>query len=564
MTAARRVPWIAALLVACGGGGAVDGGARLDAAAMDAAGTDAGGLDAAGLDGATGGDAGVETVDVSHEREVRGVWIATVYNINWPSRSGLSADAQRAELDALLDTARAAGMNAVFLQVRAESDAFYRSDLEPWSRFLTGTSGGDPGWDPLAHAVDAAHARGLELHAWMNPYRALVSGTPATAAPTHLVNARPELIVEYGSLHWIDPGNPDGRAHVLAVIRDVLERYDLDGLHFDDYFYPYPESGVAFDDDASYAAHGGGLARDDWRRANVNTMVAEVHALVREVRPDVRFGISPFGIYRPGMPSGISGLDQYASLYADPVAWMDAGDVDYLAPQLYWPTTQAAQDYARLLDWWAERADAAGRHLLVGNYLAQLGTSPAWTLDEIRTQLQLVRDEPRAQGNIQYHVGPIVDDRMGVAAALRDHYATPATTPAIPGATGGPPLPGVTVEGAAVRLTGDGRCFAVYREDASGWTIDRLVFGETATLSRGRWAISLVARDGLESRGVVVTVESGDPPPMGAACTHSFGGRYAHTACSASYQCCDGAWQMLPGGCGPCLCTEPTGMTGCE
>jgi len=561
---------LALLLASCGSSSDdVDAGGGSDASTPPP-GTDAG--DPSGDGGVpTGVDAGdgVEVVDVSHDREVRGVWIATVYNINWPSRSGLSADAQRAELDALLDVAADAGMNSVFMQVRAESDAFYASELEPWSRFLTGTSGGDPGWDPLAHAIDAAHARGLELHAWMNPYRALVSGGPSTAASSHIVNARPELVVRYGDLHWIDPGNPDGRAHTLAVIRDVLERYDIDGLHFDDYFYPYPESGVAFPDDASYAAHGDGLARDDWRRRNVNEMVAAVHALVREVAPDVRFGISPFGIYRPGMPAGIRGLDQYAALFADPIAWMEAGTVDYIAPQLYWPTTRAAQDYALLLDWWAAEADATGVDLLVGNYLAQLGSSSEWPLSEIRTQLELVRADDRAAGNIQYHIDPIVEDRMGAADLLRGHHAVPATTPPIPGATDGPGLPGVTVTGADVALAGDGRCFAIYRDEGGAWIIDRLVFGDATRLYRGRWAVSLVARNGLESRGVVIDVEEGDPtdppvdPPMGAGCDHSFGGRYAHTACSASYQCCDGAWQMLPGGCGACLCVEESGMTGC-
>ncbi|MEZ4340005.1 MAG: hypothetical protein R3B82_25570 [Sandaracinaceae bacterium] len=199
---------------------------------------------------------------------------------------------------------------------------------------------------------------------------------------------------------------------------------------------------------------------------------------------------------------------------------------------------------------------------MVGN-LSQLGTSSAWTVDPDPHQLQLVRDDPRAFRSIQYQIAPLGEDRAGVVALFREHHVTPATTPPIPGATDGPPVPGVVSEGSHVSLTGDGRCFAVYREDAGAFGIDRLVFGSEATLYRGRWAISLVARNGLESRGVVVEVTEGDPPPMGASCTHSFGGVYAHTACSASYQCCDGAWQMPTGACGPCLCTEPTGMTGC-
>jgi len=474
-----------------------------DAAAPPDASADASSIDAS-IDAASVPP--VETVAVSHDREVRGVWIATVWNINWPSSSSLEPSEQRAELNALLDRAQEAGMNAVFMQVRAESDAFYRSELEPWSRFLTGTQGSDPGWDPLAEAIEAAHVRGLELHAWMNPYRALVSPDRSVAAPNHIANAHPEQVVSYGNLLWIDPGNPGGRAHTLAVIRDVLERYDIDGLHFDDYFYPYPEDGLAFPDEASFAAYDGPLARDDWRRDNVNRMVAAVHELVREVRPDVRFGISPFGIYRPGMPEGIRGLDPWAQLYADPLAWMQAETVDYVAPQLYWPTTQTAQDYARLLTWWSEQASLTGRHLLIGNYLAQLGSSSAWSIDEIGAQLRLVREESRAQGNIQYHIGPIMENRSGVLDVLQDHHSRPAATPPIPGATDAPELPAVTVAGTELTMSGDGRCFALYREVAGAFELERLVFGDRVTLAPGRWAVSLVARNGLESRGVVFEI----------------------------------------------------------
>ena len=517
-----------------------------------------------------------DTVVVAHTREVRGAWIATVWNINWPSRTGLSAAAQQAEMERLLDAAQAAGLNAIFLQIRAEADAFYDSPHEPWSRFLTGTQGVDPGYDPLAFAIEAAHARGLELHAWLNPYRALTTTDTSVAAADHVVNARPEVVRRYGRYHWIDPGSEAGLAHTLAVIRDVLERYDVDGVHFDDYFYPYPESGWTFDDDASYAAYtsaGGTLERDDWRRDNVHRMVAAVHDLVAELRADVRFGISPFGIYRPGMPEGIRGLDPVAALFADPMRWMQEGWIDYVAPQLYWPTTRSGQAYDRLLAWWADRAAEHGRTLLIGNYLAQLGSDAEWSLDELRTQVSLTQAEPDAQGNIYYHIDPVDEDRMGFASMLaEDFYARPAASPALVDATGTVDAPTVGVSGADVTVTASGalRSFAAYRAVDGVWQLERLVPAATPafTLWRGRWAISAIDRRGLESRGRVVEISVGDPPtepppPGGAACTHSFGGRYAHTACSASYQCCDGAWAMIDAGCGACLCVETTGETGC-
>lgn len=558
-----------------------------DAGRADAGRPDSGGRDADVPPGTDAGraDAGpgpAETVEVSHAREVRGAWIATVFNINWPSRSGLDATAQQRELIALLDAAERAGLNAVFLQIRAEADAFYRSDLEPWSRFLTGTQGRDPGYDPLSFAIDEAHARGLELHAWMNPYRALASADASVAAASHVLRARPDVTVAYGRYHWIDPGSEGGLSHTLAVIADVLERYDVDGVHFDDYFYPYPEAGVSFDDDASYAAYtssGGTLGRADWRRDNVHRMVAAVHGLVAEARPDVRFGISPFGIYRPGMPSGISGLDPYDALYADPLEWMRQGWIDYLAPQLYWPTTRTAQAYGRLLDWWADQAVATGRTLLVGNYLAQLGSSSEWSLAEMRAQLDLTRAarDRMTRGNILYHAGPIVEDRLGIAEVLaRDYYARPAATPALVDAEGsGPPAPLVTAAGADAVISAppEGvRWWAAYRQGDAGFELERLVPAarDRATLWRGRWAVSAIDRRGLESRGAVVEIAEGDPPdepdpppPGGAECTHSFGGRYAHTACSASYQCCDGAWVMRDAGCAACLCVEESGTTGC-
>ncbi|MBU1241228.1 family 10 glycosylhydrolase, partial [Myxococcota bacterium] len=329
------------------------------------------------------------------------------------------------------------------------------------------------------------------------------------------------------------------------------------------YFYPYPQAGIDFPDDATYAAHGGGLSLGDWRRQNVNQMVAAVMTLVRDIRPEVRFGIAPFGIYRPGMPEGITGLDQWAQLFADPLAWMETGDVDYIAPQLYWPTTQAGQEYGLLLDWWAVEALANGRDFYIGNYLSKLGTTSAWSRAEIEEQLRLAREDPRVLGTIQYQIEPLVEDRDSITSYFAVHNATPASTPPIPDADEVPDPPVVTVAGAQVTLSGAGRYYAVYLDEEGSWVISRLVHGDQATLYRGRWAISVVGRNGLESLGVVVAIEEGEPP-TGDPCTHSYGGVYVNGGCSASYQCCDGVWEAGTDVCGACVCVEATGTIGCE
>lgn len=515
-----------------------------------------------------GADSSSELVEVSHRREVRGTWIATVSRINWPSST--SAAAQRAELVAILDAAQRAGINTIFLQVRPEADALYDSELEPWSRYLTGTQGGDPGYDPLAFAIEECHRRGLELHAWLNPYRAR-AGSVGTSAPDHVINAMPEAVVEYGTLRWLDPGHPDAFDHTLAVIRDLLTRYDFDGLHFDDYFYPYPQDGLAFDDDATYALYGGGLSRGDWRRNNVNRMVEAVGAAVQELRPDVRWGISPFGIYRPGMPEGVVGLDQYAVLYADPVRWMSEGWLEYVAPQLYWPTTSSGQPYEALLSWWADRAAESGRTLLVGN-----AASRAYGLPEYRAEMDAMRaaEDRNVRGAIWWSVGPIVANDDGLADMLAaEYYATPAATPALADATGpAPAAPALDVSAGTITIATppDGlRYWAVYRASGPTWDLDRLVPATEAELALpdGLWAISAIDRQGLESLGVRVQVDGAPPPddpgdPAGASCLHSYGGTYADRACSRSYQCCDGTWRDR-GACGDCACVEETGEVGC-
>ena len=295
-------------------------------------------------------------------REFRGVWLATVANIDWPSKPGLTTDAQKAELIALLDRAKALNFNAVVFQVRPMCDAFYQSPHEPWSQFLTGTEdqAPQPFYDPLTFAVDEAHKRGLELHAWFNPYRARSAAATAPASARNVGKTQPAIVRTYGKQEWLDPAMRETREQSLKVMVDVATRYDIDGVHIDDYFYPYVEKDAAgnkvpFPDADTYTAYkagGGTLSVDDFRRDAVDVFVRELYGRVHAVKPGMQVGISPFGISKPGTPAQIKGFDQKAEIYADAVKWLNNGWCDYLAPQLYWPIEQTPQSFPVLLNGW--------------------------------------------------------------------------------------------------------------------------------------------------------------------------------------------------------------------
>ena len=369
------------------------------------------------------------------EREFRGIWTATVANIDWPSRAGLTADQQRTELGSILDRARAAGMNAVVLHVRPAGDALYRSELEPWGRMLTGTQGVDPGYDPLEFAVAEAHRRGLELHAWINPFRAGNAADTLALASTHIFRTRRDLVRVYGAQIWMDPGEPEVHDHSMRVARDIVRRYDIDALHLDDYFYPYPASAngspIPFPDSSAFARFGGGVALADWRRANVDRFVERLYREVHEEKPWVRVGISPFGIWRPGVPAGITGFDAYASLYADARKWLVNGWVDYLAPQLYWGIEPPQQSFTTLLSWWLEQ-NVKSRFVWPGiaTYRLYEGTT-RYTTDEVVNQVAATR--ARAAGGVLFYNTTTTLTRNGgeVASALRTRvFPTVALSPA--------------------------------------------------------------------------------------------------------------------------------------
>lgn len=400
------------------------------------------GLCGAGLRAGSAGQAPTDAPSL--RREFRGVWVATVDNIDWPSKPGLPVEQQKQELIAIMDRAAELRLNAIVLQVRPACDALYRSDLEPWSEYLTGKMGQAPVpfYDPLEFAVEAAHERGLELHAWVNPYRAHHPSGKSEISDNHLSKKRPELVRQYGKHLWLDPGDPEVQKHSLNVVRDVVARYDLDGIHMDDYFYPYKEKDavgatIPFPDDPSwqkYVAAGGTLSRDDWRRENVNSFVKRMHDVVKAEKKWVKLGISPFGIWRPGHPPQIQGFDQYSELYADARKWLVEGWVDYWTPQLYWPIAQKPQSYPVLLKWWVEQ-NAHGRHVWPGNYTGRVGdgSARAFPVEEVANQIQATRDQPGATGNVHFSMKVFMQNRVALNDTLRSGvYAEPALVPASP------------------------------------------------------------------------------------------------------------------------------------
>ncbi|MEN9509827.1 MAG: hypothetical protein RLZZ621_2390 [Gemmatimonadota bacterium] len=384
-------------------------------------------------------------------REFRGVWVASVANIDWPSKRTLTTAQQQAELIALLDRAAALRLNAVVFQVRPAADALYASKLEPWSEYLTGRQGKrpDPYWDPLGFVIKEAHARNLELHAWFNPYRARHTDAKAPLAKSHIARTNPTLVKSYGRYLWMDPGEAAVRARTVKVVLDVVKRYDVDGVHIDDYFYPYPENdrrgkAVPFPDTRSYQRYrksGGTLAKEDWRRRNVDLLVEELSKKIHEEKPHVRFGVSPFGIWRPGYPAQVRGFDAYAALYADARKWLREGWVDYFAPQLYWPTTARAQSYPALLEWWAGE-NVRERHLWPGNFTSLAGGSgsTAFPVSELLEQIRVTRSQVGASGNIHFSMKSFLSNQAAMNDSLaRGPYADIAVPPASPWLKSPPP-----------------------------------------------------------------------------------------------------------------------------
>ena len=372
--------------------------------------------------------------------EFRGVWIATVENIDWPSKKGLPSSQQKEEFIRILDMHKRNGMNAVVMQIRPVTDAFYPSQYEPWSEYLTGQQGVPPSpyYDPLAFMIEETHKRGMEFHAWLNPYRAVFNVNKSSISPTHITRLFPKWFVTYGSTKYFDPGVPEAREHVTRVIKDILERYDLDAIHFDDYFYPYRIPGKEFPDNVSFVKYGNGMSRDDWRRSNVDSIIKMLHTTIRAINPRVKFGISPFGVWRNSnkdvMGSNTTaGQTNYDDLYADILLWMRNGWIDYVAPQLYWEIGHKVVDYNILLNWWASHT--YGRQLFIGHgiYRANEVRTGSWkTRSEIPEQIKALRANPLVQGSLYFSSKTFSSNPNGWSDSLRNnYYRYPALIPPI-------------------------------------------------------------------------------------------------------------------------------------
>lgn len=457
-------------------------------------------------------------------REFRAVWVATVDNIDFPTQKGLPVEQQKAELIAILDLAKKLRLNAVIFQVRPMADALYNSKLEPWSEFLTGQMGRPQDFDPLEFIVAEAHKRGILVHAWFNPYRAYHPAAK-TMSDDHISKKQPSIVRQYGKYMWLDPTDRAAREESVAVICDVVRRYDIDGVHFDDYFYPYAEKDASgkkidFPDDANWAEYlkapvfGTPLTRDDWRRANVNAFITTVGREIKRIKRDVVFGISPFGIWQPDPNRGIEGFNSYTELYADSRKWLQDGTVDYLSPQLYWETAKKGQSFPVLLDWWKEQ-NIRHSHIWPGIAAYRLGSSVTFTADEIASQIAKTRTSPETSGAIFFSERSLRNDMGGIQKTLRESvYKTDAIIPDF----GWIRVTPITRPVAAIRRykkyvsakwheTGTRRAFwfVVYTKDKDGWSYSVQPASERSiTLSANRKiekvVVKSVDRLGNESR----------------------------------------------------------------
>ncbi|MBC6996400.1 family 10 glycosylhydrolase [Neolewinella lacunae] len=374
------------------------------------------------------------------ERELRGVWMATVLNIDYPQNPTTDAATLQADFRSQLYRLRQAGMNAIFVQVRPAADALYPSVHAPWSEWLTGVQGRAPvsNFDPLAYMIETAHAQGIELHAWINPYRVAMTLDSTRFAANHLYHRHRDWIRSYGGRRYLDPGLPAVRAHLGEVIDELITKYDLDGIHFDDYFYPYPVPGVDFPDQQTYRTYGYGRSLADWRRDNVNTFIAETHRRIKAAKPWMYFGVSPFGVWRNqaqdpvnGSPTN-AGATSYDGLYGDALAWARAGTVDYLLPQIYWSMDHPAASYRTLVSWWTTHVPP-GPDLYIGHAAYKAGTDPdpAWTgTEELPRQVAHLRQLPRPKGSVFFSSKSLLNNPAGLAQRLTQLYTTPALLPA--------------------------------------------------------------------------------------------------------------------------------------
>lgn len=368
---------------------------------------------------------------------MRGLWVATVKNIDWPSKPNLPSEAQQQEAIAILDKAKSLNLNAIFLQIRPASDALYQSSFEPMSIYLTGQSGQapEPFYDPLAFWVQQAHARGIELHAWLNPYRANMSVNDKLDQ-SHPVHKHPDWFITYNGRQQYDPGNPACRQHIAEVVAEVVANYDIDGVHLDDYFYPYPKAGEEFDDNASFAIYNEkGLTKADWRRENVNQTIRLLQQTIKTHKPHLTFGVSPFGVWRNKADDPLgsdtrAGITNYDILYADILLWLREGWIDYVAPQIYWDTEHVTANFRVLADWWSK--NSYGKPVFIGHSLYRVNSDPApWdNPTQMLEQINISRQKANVYGSIFFSANHLNRDLKGLQDSLRQRtYAHMALVP---------------------------------------------------------------------------------------------------------------------------------------
>ncbi|MEX0636117.1 MAG: family 10 glycosylhydrolase [Ferruginibacter sp.] len=368
--------------------------------------------------------------------ELRAVWVATVNNVDFPSKPTISADVQRAEFIQLADMHQRNGMNALIVQIRPATDAFYPSSLEPWSQWLTGKQGQPPVpyYDPLKFMIEETHKRGMEFHAWMNPYRAVFNINGSSIAASHITRLHPTWFLTYGDKKYFDPGNKEVQAHVTAVVNDVVSRYNVDAIHFDDYFYPYRITGKEFPDETSYLKYGNGMRKDDWRRSNTDSIIVMLSRTIKKENPACQFGISPFGVWRNASEDPIgsntkAGQTNYDDLYADILLWLKKGWIDYVTPQLYWEIGHKLADFETLINWWS--LHTYGKLCYVGIGIYRAGSNDAWKeKTQLPRQIKMLRNTPNIHGMMFFSSKTFEKNPNGWNDSLRlNYFKEPAQPP---------------------------------------------------------------------------------------------------------------------------------------
>ena len=361
------------------------------------------------------------------KQEFRGVWVATLNNIDWPDGPEPNSEIQKAAFIKLLNMHKRNGMNAVIVQVRPAADAFYPSPYEPWSQWLAGKQGMPPSpyYDPLEFMITETHKRGMEFHAWMNPYRAVFSTGISSLSATHITRIHPEWFLTYGDKKYFDPGNKEVQRYVTAIVKDVVKRYDADAVHFDDYFYPYPIPGSEFPDEVMYRQYGNGMNKNAWRRSNTDSIIAMISRTIKVTNTKCRFGISPFGIWRNAsadpMGSNTNGLSNYDDLYADILLWLRKGWIDYVAPQLYWEFGHKSAPFEVLTEWWSQHTYGKDCYIGIGYYRA--GSNSAWKdKTQLPRQIEMIRSKSNLKGMIFYSSRIFEKNPNGWNDSLRLNY----------------------------------------------------------------------------------------------------------------------------------------------